>query len=430
MQIVLIIAVLFMAQIASAEVRIEQWLNVSGTEITDTLTAGDIGRPADETRMWEDFEAIANDGPVAISVTGVVRAPQDGDYRFMIAGDDTALLFVSVDEQPRNLKQVAMVPGPGGRCDWTRYDAQRSGMIRLKAGQRCLVQAIVKNEGSSGHVEVGWELPGGKIEGPIPAKRIQTPKATVPVPLYGRVPATVTLKPNVKPATTPGHHKFIKAASIESDDRHIDMSYLVYLPSGYDKTDDQRPLFIFLHGNSHQGYDLEGVLNEGPAQDLNNISELRKWMPMAMLVPQLPPDWRWDSPGAAEMTSGLIEEVIKQYPRFDRKRIYLSGLSMGGRGTWLVAYEAPDRYAAIIPISSVAVRPEAAPRRLSKPYTWIICGEHDHLFTQGSHQMYASMAPTGGDNVKLTVVPNGDHSCWRYFYPDRAFYEELLTHHK
>ena len=430
MRDMLVIVAMFMAQAALAEVRIEQWLNVPGVEITDVLATGELGRPADTSRRWETFEAVTSDVADVVSVTGIVRAPQDGDYRFMIAGDDTALLFVSTDARPKSLQQVAIVPAFGGKCEWTRYAAQRSDPIRLKAGQRCLVQAVVKSGGALGHVEVGWELPGGKIEGPIPAKRIETPAASVPLPSYGRVPAKVTLKPEVRPALSPGQHKFVNAATIESGERTFEMSYLLVLPPDYDKTSDSRPLFIFLHGNSHQGSDLDGVLNEGPAKYLNDRPELRQWMPMAMLIPQLPQNWRWDTPGAAEMTTGLIEEVCKQYPRFDRERVYLSGLSMGGKGVWLLAYESPGRYAAIIPISAVAVRPNDALRRLSKPYAWVICGERDNLFTLGSNEMYAALSAKSQGNVKLTVVPNAGHSCWDQFYPSRAFYEEVMTHRR
>jgi predicted peptidase len=139
---------------------------------------------------------------------------------------------------------------------------------------------------------------------------------------------------------------------------------------------------------------------------------------------------RGSTPGAAEMTNALVQEVCKQYPRFDRSRIYLSGLSMGGKGTWLVAYQAPEMYAAIAPISAVAVQPKMASRKLASVYTWIICGEHDHLFTQGSREMYQAMSPLGDSHVKLTVVPGGDHGCWAVFYPDRSFYEQLMQHRR
>ena len=66
----------------------------------------------------------------------------------------------------------------------------------------------------------------------------------------------------------------------------------------------------------------------------------------------------------AEAVVGLIDEIIKKY-RIDPDRVYLSGLSMGGKGTWLVAEAAPDRFAAIAPISAVAVLPDKAGRASS-----------------------------------------------------------------
>jgi predicted peptidase len=148
------------------------------------------------------------------------------------------------------------------------------------------------------------------------------------------------------------------------------------------------------------------------------------------LFPQLPDGWRWDTPGAGEMVGELVEQICRKYPRVDRDRIYLSGLSMGGKGTWLAAYASPQTYAMIAPISAVAVRPKAAPEKFAGMYTWIICGEYDHLFTQGSKQMYEAMQGLGSERVRLTVVPQGQHYCWNQFYPTRSFYEELMRHRR
>ena len=51
---------------------------------------------------------------------------------------------------------------------------------------------------------------------------------------------------------------------------------------------------------------------------------------MVGLFPQLPDGWRWDTPGAGEMVGELVEQICRKYPRVDRDRVYLSGLSMGG----------------------------------------------------------------------------------------------------
>lgn len=415
---------------AHAGVKIEQWKNVPGFEITDALAQGELDRKPDVIRQYNSFEAIADSQqPDVLRVSGLVLAPTTGEYRFMVAGDDTAVLFVSSDDSPEKLKQVAVVPAYGGRCDWDRYAAQTSAPILLTAGQRYLVCVFLKNGGGEGRVEVGWKLPGGKVEGPIPAGRVSAPSRDLPIPAYGKLQLSVTLKDDA-PAAKAGFHKFPAGSKVQLPDKTVDMSYLLFLPADWETSADQKPLFIFLHGNGHQGRDLWGVLNEGPAQYLAERKDLRDWFPMVGLFPQLPDGWRWDTPGAGEFVAELTEQICRKYPRIDRNRVYLSGLSMGGKGTWLTAYASPDRFAAIAPISSVAVRPKAAAGKFAGMHTWIICGEHDHLFTQGSKDMYEAMRELGSSKVQLTVVAGASHGCWDHFYPNRSFYQELMKHRR
>lgn len=415
----------------AGQAQVQQWKDLPGYQATGSLADGELNRPPDAKRTSESFEATSAGPSAALRVYGWVVPPADGDYHFMVAAGETAVLFVSGDDKPEGRKQVAMVPAGGGRLEWRRYAAQVSNPISLKAGKKVWVEAIQKSGDAGGHVEVGWVLPDGNTEGPIPGSRLETVTQKVALPTYGSVKSTITLKAQPGPATRPGDHLFPGGATVELPDQRFDMSYLLSLPSDYDKTNDQRPLFIFLHGNGHQGSDLQGILNEGPANYLNDRQGLRRWFPMIALYPQLPPDWRWDSPGAAGMVVGLIDQVCQRYPRIDRDRVYLTGLSMGGKGTWLVAMESPQTFAAIAPISAVATRPKSAEAQLaSLNFVWIICGERDNQFTQGSKQMDQALRPTLGDRVKLTVVPGGEHGCWGLYYPTRPFYDELLKHRR
>lgn len=414
----------------AGEVQVQQWKNLPGFQVTDALAEGALTRSPDGAWTGKGFEAISKEAG-AVRMYAWVVAPADGEYRFLLAGADTAVLFGGVGDKADGRQQIALVPAAGSRCEWRRYAAQVSKPIALKAGSRYLVEAIAKNGDGSGHVEVGWILPDGKTEGPIPAERIQTITGKLDLPAYAGVKSTVTLKPRPGPATRPGQHLFPRDATVELAGERFDMSYSLELPSDYDRTGDKRPLLIFLHGNSHQGWDLEGILNEGPAQYLNERPDLRRWFPMVLVCPQLPPGWRWDKPGAAGVVVGLIEQICQRYPRIDRDRVYLSGLSMGGKGTWMTALEAPQTFAAIVPISAVAVQPKTAGKRLAGVgHIWIICGERDRPFASGSQEMAAALSPALGERVKLTVVPNGDHQCWVQFYPNRSFYEELMKHRR
>jgi predicted peptidase len=104
-------------------------------------------------------------------------------------------------------------------------------------------------------------------------------------------------------------------------------------------------------------------------------------------------------------------------------------LSMGGKGTWLVAEAAPDRFAAIAPISAVSVKPDRAAEVLRYLPMWIICGSDDGGFTEGSQQMAKAIKGAGGA-PELTVFPNEGHGVWGRFYPEPRFYSWLLKHRR
>src|SRR5204863_855542 len=109
----------------------------------------------------------------------------------------------------------------------------------------------------------------------------------------------------------------------------------MFLPNDYDpKKEGGYPMFTFLHGNSHQGYDWTGLLNEGPPQMLkDNSNKLRDKMTLAGFFPQAPPDKRWDNRMIIQATVALLQEVEKNF-NIDKDRVYCTGLSMGGMGTW------------------------------------------------------------------------------------------------
>jgi predicted peptidase len=239
------------------------------------------------------------------------------------------------------------------------------------------------------------------------------------------------LKADPKLSQKPGFHKFTLGAHVEWPQESIDMSYLMYLPMDFDKTSDKKPLLVFLHGNGHQGSDLWGVLNEGPANYLLENQDLHDWFPMVGLFPQLPPDWRWDRPGAPQAVNALIRQLLIKYPRIDKNRVYLTGLSMGGKGTWLTALDSPDLYAAITTLSAVAVRPQQAKTRLEPiKNIRIICGGDDGDFAAGSREMFDTLHPVFGDRVQFTAVEHQGHAVWGRYYPTRDFYEDLMRFSK
>jgi hypothetical protein len=413
-------------------IRCEIWHHLDGGQITDTLAADELSAKPDETKPLDSFELNpAPEEPDACVLSGFVVPPTTGDYKFEISADDTALLYLSSDQTVANRKSIASVPLALGVHEFNRYACQTSKPVTLAAGKRYFIEALMKNQEGASHVSVGWILPDGTTEAPIPGSRLAPATVNIKPPEAHTEPPKLTLKPESPVDIKPGFHKFIEGAHVEWPQESIDMSYLIFLPNSFDTTRDRRPLMIFLHGNSHQGTDLEGELNEGPPLYLNTDPKLHDWFPMIGLFPQLPPDWRWDRPGAPQAVNALIKAVCAKYPRIDQKRIYLTGLSMGGKGSWLTALDSPSTFAAMTTFSAVAVRPQVAKVKLAViKNIHIVCGADDGDFAAGSRQMFDILHTTLGDRVQFTAVEHEGHGVWGRYYPNQAFYEELLRYSK
>jgi hypothetical protein len=351
-----------------------------------------------------------------------------GYYRFHIASRDSGLLFLSTDETVTNRRFIAETPAATNLHDYHYYSAQTSDPIKLLAGHRYFIQAIVKSlPGGSGCVSIGWTPPNGKLPGPIPNEYFcPASDPTPPLPSRCVDQFSLSLKPEEAPTTQPGIHRFVRGASIVVNGSTAEMSYLMELPKDFTTT-HPRPMLVFLHGNNRQGYNTLALEQTGPIHDMEANPALRDWLPMIILAPQLPPDWRWDTPGAAQSVNALVHELCQRYSWIDRKRIYLTGLSMGGKGTWLTLENSPETYAAAVPISAVDVRPDQAPQTLKDlPELYIACGSEDGGFTAGSHRMFQALKPVLGDRLQFTVFNHEGHGVWDHFYASKAFYEHLL----
>ena len=121
---------------------------------------------------------------------------------------------------------------------------------------------------------------------------------------------------------------------------NVRIDYLLYLPSDYEKNESW-PLLLFLHGSGERGDDLEKVKKHGPPK----LIEAGKQFPFVVVSPQCPKDRRWEP---IELVA-LLDDLITRY-KIDQDRIYVTGLSMGGFGTWRLAAYAPEKIAAIAPV--------------------------------------------------------------------------------
>ncbi|HOQ05123.1 MAG TPA: prolyl oligopeptidase family serine peptidase [Anaerohalosphaeraceae bacterium] len=200
----------------------------------------------------------------------------------------------------------------------------------------------------------------------------------------------------------------------------LTLDYLLYLPPDYEQKDSW-PLLVFLHGAGERGSDLNRVKAHGPAK----LAEQGKDFPFVIVSPQCPEGQWWPVLGREVMA--LVDEMLERY-KIDPDRVYLTGLSMGGYGTWAIASAWPQRFAAIAPVCGGG-RPLPA-ANLKKVPVWAFHGAKDPVVPLSeSLQMVEAVNQAGGKAV-LTVYPEAEHDSWTQTYDNPELYQWLLSHRR
>jgi predicted peptidase len=199
----------------------------------------------------------------------------------------------------------------------------------------------------------------------------------------------------------------------------VTCDYLLYLPKDYGEENKTWPLMLFLHGAGERGSDLNRVKKHGPPK----LIEQGKDLPFIVVSPQCPAGQWW--PECLDTLLALLDEVESSYA-VDRERVYLTGLSMGGFGTWSLACQQPDRFAAIVPICGGG--PWYLADRLKGTPVWAFHGAKDAVVPlRLSEEMVDAVQRRGGD-AKLTVYPEANHDSWTLTYDNPELYTWFLSH--
>ena len=213
----------------------------------------------------------------------------------------------------------------------------------------------------------------------------------------------------------------VKADEIGQSAQHlkttipVEMGYQLYLPDDY-ANQESWPLVLFLHGSGERGDDLELVKKHGPPRLIQDGKDF----PFIVVSPQCPGGVSWEP----IFLNALLDDVISKH-KVDKDRIYVTGLSMGGFGTWALAAASPDRFAAIAPICGGGETRWA--RRISHLPTWVFHGAKDKAVpVELSQEMVDAMKAKGGE-PKLTIYPDAEHDSWTDTYNNPEFYEWLLA---
>ena len=195
--------------------------------------------------------------------------------------------------------------------------------------------------------------------------------------------------------------------------------HVVYTPEGYDTDPAQRwPLLLFLHG-SGDGTNREVLHKWGPPRQ---IAQGRKF-PFILVAPRSPPgptQW-WYAPQLGE----LLDDIAAKY-RVDKDRIYVTGLSMGGYGTWRLASEFPNRFAAIAPFCGGWDETEAP--RIAHIPVWAFHGDQDKAVPVEFTLRMIDALKKAGAEPRLTIYPGVSHNCWEPAYSGQELYDWFLSH--
>jgi predicted peptidase len=256
--------------------------------------------------------------------------------------------------------------------------------------------------------------------------------------------------------------------------------YFVYLPTGYDATSTKKwPLMLFLHGNGERGNgnkELDFVLHHGP---LYEAWVQRKDLPFIIISPQLPMfdqeqaymtnrkfsdvpkrlengapsrPQKFNTPNAIVRNTSITDmrNVKQRFPQgweeveqdllnmlkqveskyqVNQQKIYLTGLSYGGAGTWYMASQHPEKFAAIVPVVGWGYPDQMAPIAKYKVPTWAFAAGRDR--SVGVEYFYAGideLRQLGHTEVRFTVHEDMGHDAWTRVYQSTDVYDWLLSH--
>jgi uncharacterized protein YjiK len=150
----------------------EGYTNINSTQVADLIANPNYPNNPSVTVPLNSFEYSSVGDSYGARLRGYICAPQTGAYTFYIAGDDQAGLWLSTDENPANKVLIAYNETPVGFRAWTTFATQKSAPITLIKGVRYYIETLHKQNTGTNHLSVGWVLPDGTAEGPIPGNRL------------------------------------------------------------------------------------------------------------------------------------------------------------------------------------------------------------------------------------------------------------------
>jgi len=207
----------------------------------------------------------------------------------------------------------------------------------------------------------------------------------------------------------------------------VRLRYLLHLPSDYGQDRDQRwPLILFLHGMGERGDNLNKVKTHG----IPKLVEQDPSFPFVTVSPQCAGDSVWITELPA--LEALLDDVVARYA-VDPARVYLTGLSLGGYGSWALGAQSPQRFAAVVPICGGGQPEFGFPEKvaaLKDVAVWAFHGAKDPVVPVAESEKLVGYLQSVGGDARLTVYPDAGHNSWDQTYSNPYLYRWLLQHHR
>ena len=204
------------------------------------------------------------------------------------------------------------------------------------------------------------------------------------------------------------------------------LDFLLYVPTGFEENSQQEwPMIVFLHGGIPRSR-----LDMLSAWSLPKKLEKQSEFPFIVVSPRVLGDygfWAEDEKINALIT--LLEEIQTDLPVVPR-RIYLTGDSAGGNGTWEIGLRYPDRFAALAPVSGYYDYPFTVPENicdLKDVPVWAFHGANDEIIPLDAEQQLVDALEDCGGNVQFTVYPDAGHDIEGIVYDTPELFTWLLA---
>ncbi|MEO5627016.1 MAG: prolyl oligopeptidase family serine peptidase, partial [Dokdonella sp.] len=222
-----------------------------------------------------------------------------------------------------------------------------------------------------------------------------------------------------EPAAAATHADFLYGNSTDG----ANQPFRYFVPPGYTSA-QAYPLILFLHGSGERGSDNEAQLSNNANGALQLIGDTQLALqPLFMIAPQCPSGGWWS--GATLTTAiGLIDQIAATY-HIDPDRVYVTGLSMGGIGTWSAVTAQPTRFAAAVPMSGNG-NTNAAAAVSAIPFWFFHANNDGTVGVAGSDTLVAALRNAGASTI-YTRYDTGGHTIWSAAYAHPLLFPWLVS---